>query len=97
MVACAIIIGCILDKVIEKIKDRYKTRPSSVAQKTIKRCTIKYILICLSLFLGLSALYLLKLYCNLGNDILSIISIGLSLLDEELATLLTGQTKKGEK
>ena len=91
-----ITIACIIDNVIKGIRKAYASRPQKIANKTIKRIIAWYIIIpavLMPIFLGL---YFKFLCSNLANDLLSIITIGIAVLDEEITNLFLSFYKDGE-
>ena len=76
--------GCILGSEINVAREAYASRPRSIAKNAVKRITIRDSTIFIITNVLLMGLYFWLLCSNLANDILSIITIGIAVLDEEI-------------
>ena len=89
LISLIIVIACILDKTICKLKEKLKKFPQQLSEQTIKTATKKITFISIILLVIFGVFFFWKFNCSLGNDILTIFTIGLSLLDEEIANIIS--------
>ena len=80
--------GCILGGEINVMREAYASRPQSIAKNAVKRITIRDSIIFIIINALLMGLYFWLLCSNLANDILSIITIGIAVLDEEIVNFI---------
>lgn len=71
----------VIDSNIKFIFSQNKTYPDEIVLREVKNFRKKSICLGVVLFSSFSSLYIIFLVSNLGNDIISIITIGLSLLE----------------
>lgn len=96
-ISLIIIVACILENVSQGIHNAYASRPKSVAQKRIKRIMTRYCVITSITFILLIIIYFWLLCSTLANDILSIITVGIAVLDEEIIKLFLNFYKDGKE
>lgn len=83
-----IIVACILEKVAKGIRKAYDSHPKSIGEKNINHILARYYIIPIVIIFIIGGIYFWLLCSNLANDILSIITIGIAVLDEEIIKLL---------
>lgn len=89
LVSLIIVISCILEKTIFQIKEKLKKIPRELSNKKIKDVRKKLTIGSIVFFIIFGIVFFWKFNCGLGNDILTIFALGLSLLDEEIAKVIS--------
>lgn len=89
IVALLYVIYTIIERIEDKIKNTVQDkRPKQIISRDTKILKHKIKFWSLSICFLLTVIYFALFCCNLGNDIISIIALGCSILDDEIVNII---------
>lgn len=93
--AIVFVIYTIVEKGVESIKRKVENTnvPIEIRSREIRAIRFKVFGICGTVSFVVIALYLLLWCSNLGNDVISIFALGISILDDEITKIITDNYK----
>lgn len=93
--AIVFVIYTIVEKGVESIKRKVENTnvPIEIRSREIRAIRFKVFGICGTVSFVVIALYLLLWCSNLGNDVISILALGISILDDEITKIITDNYK----